>query len=388
MKRHICSIICYAIALTGFTQSWDLQDYKFNGLFETDSALFSVVDDSWGISYNNGDSWTFNSLEIEEGFFPVWIGFFDEKYGLIGLRSGTENYVIKTEDGGNNWTIDASGFIPQYWSDELHHISDGTFAITAVQGSSLDVTNDYGLTWDEIEFSNSGYTYLQELNSFENSVYFKTGRNIYKSIDKLENWEIVFNSTSDDIITSNFLNENVGYVITGECCDESNHHLHKTNDGGLNWSKVETNLNGNISALIFNSESHGFVIDNESGWIKESNDGGVTWTKNTPFNTEPYLSLRTNQSAFIFGRDAFRFNPDGSPLGISTSRLPIYPNPAKEVINLDFDYDEYKIHDLSGRLVKSGNNTKHIDISTLPNGEYLLQIINKSNIYSNRIIKY
>lgn len=387
MKKFIYSVFCYAVALAGFTQSWDLQDYRFNGLFETDSALYCVIQDSWGISYDNGVTWSYNSLNIQEGFSPAWIGFFNENYGLVGLRSGTENYVIKTVDGGKNWIIDDSGYTFQYWSEELYHIADGIFTITAVQGSSMDVTHDSGVTWEKIEFSNSGYTYLQELNSFENTVYFKTGRRIYKSIDKLENWETIFNITSDDIVTFNFLNENIGYVITGDCCDESNHQLHKTNDGGLNWSTIETNLNGYISALLFNSELHGFVVDNESGWIKESIDGGQTWTKNTPFNREPYLSLRTNQTSFIFGRDAFKFNPDGAALGLNPSKVTIYPNPSKSFINLDFDYIEYKIIDLSGKLVKSGSETNQIDISHLLNGKYLLQIITKDNIYVNRIIK-
>ncbi|SNS77058.1 Por secretion system C-terminal sorting domain-containing protein [Ekhidna lutea] len=388
MKKLVYSVFCYAVSLTGFAQSWDLQEYEFNGLFETDSALFSVIQDSWGISYDNGVTWSYNSLNIQEDFTPVWIGFFNENYGLVGLRSGTENSVIKTVDGGKNWMSDESGFTPQYWSDEIYHISDGTFIIKASQGSTNDITFDYGETWEKVSLPTSGNTYLPELNVFENTVYYRTGSDIHKSTNGAQSWSSIYSRSSDDMITFSFIDENTGYLITGNCCDESNHQLHKTIDGGLSWSTVETDLSGNITALIFTSESKGFVVENETGWIKESNDGGKTWIKNTPFNSEPYLVLRTNQSAYIFGRDAFKFNPNGSALGLNSNKSTIYPNPTTAWVKLDFKYENYKIIDLSGRVIAMGAYSKNgINVSSLQSGEYLLIITIGEKVEAARFIK-
>jgi photosystem II stability/assembly factor-like uncharacterized protein len=385
MKKLLNAVFCYGVALTGFSQSWDLQDYKFRSLFETDSAIFSVIQDSWGISYDNGVTWTYNTLDIEENHSPIWIGFFNENYGLIGMSGLTYSYVLKTLDGGRNWITDESTFA---WTNGIYHVSDGTFILKRSQGSTINITFDYGATWESVTFPNAGYTYLPELNIFGDVVYHRTGKEIYKSTDGAQSWNPVYSRSSDDMITFSFINENIGYLITGKCCDESNHNILKTTNGGTTWQESETNITGTVSALLFISESRGFIVDNENGWIMETIDGGEIWIRNTPFDTEPYLSLRTSNSAFIYGRDAFKFNPEGSALGISTNKFTIYPNPANDLVKLDFNYKDYKIIDLSGKVIIMGAYSKNgINVSSLPSGEYVLLLTMDDKVQASRFIK-
>ena len=60
--------------------------------------------------------------------------------------------------------------------------------------------------------------------------------------------------------------------------------------------------------------------------------------------------------------------------------LKIYPNPADEFINIEGigEYDNYTIHDLNGKHLKSGSiksaNQKKVDISNLNDGQYILSL--------------
>lgn len=68
----------------------------------------------------------------------------------------------------------------------------------------------------------------------------------------------------------------------------------------------------------------------------------------------------------------------------------IYPNPAKDNIHVDHlnDPEKYRIIDASGRLIKEGNIvTEMINISILPKGNYILQIVTKDKIQPFKFIK-
>lgn len=74
--------------------------------------------------------------------------------------------------------------------------------------------------------------------------------------------------------------------------------------------------------------------------------------------------------------------------------ISIYPNPATNYISIDNDQTvkSIKIFNLVGRKLKSFDNiqkNEQYDISTLPNGMYLVQVIDQSNkvITTQRISK-
>ena len=74
-----------------------------------------------------------------------------------------------------------------------------------------------------------------------------------------------------------------------------------------------------------------------------------------------------------------------SGLGINENTLnmnfSMFPNPATDVVNFSVK-DDYKVYNVSGRLVKQATNTQAIDISGLSSGLYL---INNSNGISKKL---
>jgi hypothetical protein len=70
----------------------------------------------------------------------------------------------------------------------------------------------------------------------------------------------------------------------------------------------------------------------------------------------------------------------------------IFPNPAKDVITIKYEYGEYSyytIYNLYGLLLESGQlENQEIDISQLKPGMYLVEIRNGNSISSGKFVKY
>lgn len=69
--------------------------------------------------------------------------------------------------------------------------------------------------------------------------------------------------------------------------------------------------------------------------------------------------------------------------------LIVYPNPFKDVLQLDLneDIDKIEIFSIDGRVVYSSINEKTISTSSLPAGVYYLSVNTKSSHYINKIVK-
>lgn len=82
------------------------------------------------------------------------------------------------------------------------------------------------------------------------------------------------------------------------------------------------------------------------------------------------------------------YNVDENLVGNSVS---IYPNPAKEIVNIlnsnNLNITNIEIIDLMGRMVLSTEKTDSIDITEFPEGEYFVKIIGDSTIVRKLFIK-
>ena len=70
--------------------------------------------------------------------------------------------------------------------------------------------------------------------------------------------------------------------------------------------------------------------------------------------------------------------------------LVVYPNPATDFINIKsmkIDIEKVFIHDLSGKMVYSGNE-RRISVSHLPSSTYVISIKTSDGVKSFKFIKY
>ncbi|HRR62875.1 MAG TPA: T9SS type A sorting domain-containing protein, partial [Paludibacteraceae bacterium] len=130
------------------------------------------------------------------------------------------------------------------------------------------------------------------------------------------------------------------------------------------------------------------------------------------FLNDNYFTLMPNESKNIeiefsetlIGKDNFEVvlkqygNYDSTPVQsnvekesmISSDVLPVYPNPASQVITLGNPatrISEVKIYNIFGSLVHSASYCSIIDISKLSPGIYLVSAIIDNKLYTSRFIK-
>lgn len=67
--------------------------------------------------------------------------------------------------------------------------------------------------------------------------------------------------------------------------------------------------------------------------------------------------------------------------------MDIYPNPASEYIIIDGNVDSVELYNVAGKLVKQTNDTRRIDISSLPAGIYTVTISKEGKTSTSKLIK-
>ena len=84
-------------------------------------------------------------------------------------------------------------------------------------------------------------------------------------------WEILNEGVKGYLITMDFVNEDVGWILRSEG------EMLKTTDGGQSWSHLLTNGNFSFRMLDFLNDSVGWAIGNDNIIYKTEN-GGVYWS--------------------------------------------------------------------------------------------------------------
>lgn len=85
--------------------------------------------------------------------------------------------------------------------------------------------------------------------------------------------------------------------------------------------------------------------------------------------------------------DGAAFKTGNASVGINDviSNLSIYPNPVKDVLNIEGNYTSVDIIDVSGKLVLSSESTKNINVKSLADGVYMLNIKTENGIAVKKI---
>jgi hypothetical protein len=83
---------------------------------------------------------------------------------------------------------------------------------------------------------------------------------------------------------------------------------------------------------------------------------------------------------------------DGSSIGLpklTVEQYTLYPIPATDKLFIDgVDSKEYKIYDLSGRLILEGSTISNtIDVSTLNSGVYVIKSITEQGLLTQKFTK-
>jgi photosystem II stability/assembly factor-like uncharacterized protein len=232
-------------------------------------------------STDNGDSWNISLTETAfADAYPTTIAFIDARTGFV---AGDGGRILRTEDGGQSWSIvHGIGYIGTV-TDLL--FTDENFGVATTYYPTLLLTTDGGRRWNEsvpsaahdcdaIAASPSGTLFLVATTSTYDF-------DLLRSTDHGESWTVL----SRLPITYSSNNPEMAQSILAISDDEllvgvTFGILLRSHDGGATWERslVQEGINNPYSTGIdiFHFPPSTFIYMQTNG-LQFSTDGGVTW---------------------------------------------------------------------------------------------------------------
>ncbi|MFK5856502.1 MAG: PKD domain-containing protein, partial [Bacteroidota bacterium] len=216
---------------------------------------------------DGGENWTSvlpTSGDID-GLQGIW--FIDDNTGFAG---GWNNYFIKTTDGGTNWTPVTCGSNVWYYVDVEFWDSNNGVAAASMNGAndqSVFITSDGGNTWvsatSGTDVNIMGITYADQNTLFA----VGTSGNVIQSTDGGHNWTVKA-ALPAMLFGLDFANSTFG-VVGGE------EKMFATNDGGSTWTTYTTGYENFYAAKAY-ADGTGYIGGTDEN-IYVTTDFGATW---------------------------------------------------------------------------------------------------------------
>ena len=311
--------------------------------------------------------------------------------------------VWKTTDGGATWTkqTTASFSGASSFANFVHfwNANDGV-AQGDPEGGYFEIytTSNGGTTWTRVPSANipaplsaSEYGYVHNLDVVGDTIWFGTslGR-LYKSTDKGMTWTVSQTPISDfggatESGNYTFSDENKGLM------NNSSGQLWNTNDGGVTWNPmIPTGVFGNNDIEYIPGTTMVVSSGGATGYGSYySLDDGATWQiaeENTQFTTIEFLN---NMTGFAGGFNTnattggiFKYTGTQLPVaGFNRELFSVYPNPTSGILNVSgTSVRSVLVADLAGKTVLKQNfgsvDNPSVDLGSLQSGVYVATVLN------------
>ncbi len=274
------------------TPSWSIQyqapeGITLRGLKMLNTQVgYAVGGPDWGGQGNpyilkttdGGTNWTRLTLPA---FVAGWQGGIDCLSELHCLSVGTTGQAIRTTDGGVTWANSgmANGYGGYLYA--AHWANSSTVLAGGTNGHSFRSTNG-GVSWSE--FLPGGYVVIWEFQCFGSTCYGAgNGASFAFSYNTGASWSRRF-APQFDLLGLSFLNTNTGWVSA------AHGEIYYTTDAGQSWvsrtSGVNTNEKyyTNFYDIDMLNAQEGWVVggvNDVSGRVYHTTNGGLAWAAQT-----------------------------------------------------------------------------------------------------------
>ena len=269
MKKLLFIIILLQSIIVVKAQEWEVLDLETEANFQ--DICYALTDENFVFvaggeeiykSTDGGDSW----ISLNQNFSQsLWGITFPST--TIGYVCSTNGYVLKTTDGGQNWTVSlqvtSGGFDRIVFKDEDNGIATGSTTYT---------TSDGGDNWT---LTNSeGYW---ALDYAEGDTYFAASQiKIVRTSNNGQSWTTLKTDFSSLFGSVSFYDNTHGLV--GDAGK-----VWISNNGGISWEVYDSpgfGVNRAAGRMDFDT----CFISGEDGLIFKSTDGGINWVQDGDFS--------------------------------------------------------------------------------------------------------
>ncbi|MGA2669762.1 MAG: T9SS type A sorting domain-containing protein [Ignavibacteria bacterium] len=304
--------------------NWDSTNFNvggpMNGVFFINKSTGWVAGIAGMIrkSTNGGVDWLIQDFSGYSGYYTS-VHFFNENTGIVaGSKNSTYAYVIKTTNGGNNWSEKYISTTPQYseltrqwWiNNDTGWIGGYNILLRTTDGG--ETFTDY---FNSIPPTSNGLNVEDDLVFVNNETGWICGsnidsKNIYKTTNAGVNW--IF---QDNPVASQYYPQINGIIfITSDTGWASSYAgmLIVTTNGGTNWvvdkyTDETTRFSAYNKSKIWCGSAHGRIwytlVNNLVGIINEENqipkEFMLYQNYPNPFNYETIIKYQINEKNYV-----------------------------------------------------------------------------------------
>ena len=304
------------INITADTVSVDPQFYQVDVMKKFNSVSFYDFKAGWMVgeqgtivkTIDGGRNWTQEASGTNEELLSV-----DFADNLNGWAVGANGTLLKTTDGGNNWSLSIMG--DKLNLNSVFFVNKDLGFIGGSMGRIVRVTNN-GTQWDQMVTNTTQAIFGMYFIDDQTGWAVGGGGTILKTVNQGNSWSTLTSNTINSLYAIHFYNQNVGWGIG------ANGYITRTLDGGRTWNSVVSPVTTQLTA-VFATDSLGAIVLGKNGLFMRTNDAGATWTQ---------FKTLTQQS--LYG--IYMLDNNKSSMGISSN------SQVKNTLVLGADWRHYK----------------------------------------------
>ena len=249
-------------------------------------------------STNSGLNWYQAESPTSNNLYSI--SFINQETGII---TGDLGAVLRTTNNGQNWTSDCRNFTTKNLND-VRFLGKDTVLIAADSGYIYRSSN-MGTNW--VIYNLCDKRKIRKMFFINNLTGFAIADSGYfiKTTNSGISWKQIDMGYNDwFMLDVFFLNQNTGFISTGNRMGATG-HAYRTTNGGENWIMLSQPRNANFFFIRFIDEVNGFLC----GWenIYRTTNLGDTWIQ---METNPNSMLHWDVS-FINNLTGFTGGGDG-----------------------------------------------------------------------------
>lgn len=323
---------------------------------------------------DGGITWQKKVLSTTAGDVGIYIQFINENIGwvLIFNLSGISASLLRTTDGGNNWSpVGTTGGMFYFVDANNGWIITSSSSMGSAPPYYISHTTDGGANWS-VQYTDNTKGKLSNLQftDLNNGWAVGDSAKILKTTNGGNNWIPITNTGNNAKNEAVFfINANVGWIGSRQFSNQGQAVILHTTDGGGSWSIQNTPSQYKIFSIYFADVNNGWFTA-DFGVIGHTANGGATEVEAGNNIIPTRFSLSQN-----------------------------YPNPFNPTTTIDFSIPKaclvtLKIYDMLGREIKTlvdenkvaGSYNVKFDALLLTSGIYFYQLQADNFIQTKKIV--
>ncbi|MFA4853693.1 MAG: YCF48-related protein [Bacteroidales bacterium] len=399
MKKVVLFFIAFSIVKITYSQ-WLSQ--TSNTVSNLNSVCFLNADTGFTVGQsgtilkttNGGNDWTVLPSLTTNKLNSICFANSD-----VGYIVGDSGIILKTITGGNDWLIIQNGtnIYDAYCSVYFINQDTGFIAESYYEAGYILKTINGGNSWTSIPCGAS-LSSVKSLHFYGSTIgiavgySYSIGSFILKTINCGDNWELT--NLNSPQLKSVYIAKDTSIYIVGE-----NNTIKKSTNGGDSWSNQYSSTNVVLNSIYFPASDTGYIAGN-NGTILKTTNGGNNWNIQTNGTTNHLQSIY-----FIDANTGFAVGDSGTILkttngGINTNvendkirktDIAIYPNPTNDKIEIETPKKvNIEIINAQGQIiekVKTLNIKTMVDLTKYSSGVYIIKAKADKEIIVKKFIK-